>query len=402
MNSHRHFVFLQGMPSPFFRQLGALLAHRGHRVTRINLCVGDWLFWRGHNTIAYRGRYADWPLFIANFLDENGVTDLVLLGEQRRYHKEAVSIAQERGVRVTVNDFGYLRPDWITLERDGMGGNSRFPRDPQEIIKRGANLVAADPAQQYKDSAKGMMIADLLYNFSNLFLGALFPHYRRTDCRPHTLIYTVTSAKQLVMMRLRRKKNLDRMDRILASKREYFVLPLQLDHDFQIVAYSPFQGMSEVLRLVLASFSRFSQSHQRLVIKVHPWDAGLVSWEKLIHRIAGELSVSDRVDYLDGGNLDSLVKQAKGMVTVNSTSGLHALQAGCPVKVLGQAVYDVPGLTFQGNLDAFWRSGELPDTKLMAAFVKLMASSIQLRGVYFSEPGCSAAAAAAVQKLEAA
>ena len=56
---------------------------------------------------------------------------------------------------------------------------------------------------------------------------------------------------------------------------------------------------------------------------------------------------------LDGGSLDELVQHALGMVTVNSTAGLHALQMSCPVITLGQAVYDVPDLTFQGELDEF-------------------------------------------------
>ena len=38
---------------------------------------------------------------------------------------------------VAVTDFGYLRPDWIVLERDGMGAESRFPRDPDtDYVKR--------------------------------------------------------------------------------------------------------------------------------------------------------------------------------------------------------------------------------------------------------------------------
>ena len=106
-----------------------MLLEKGCRVTRINFLV--WL--TGCTGIAdplsYRGRYAKWERFIGEFFDRNDVTDLVLLGEQRRYHKEAIVVtAQARGIRVIVNDFGYLRPDWITFESDGMGGNSSLTR----------------------------------------------------------------------------------------------------------------------------------------------------------------------------------------------------------------------------------------------------------------------------------
>src|ERR1700741_1031180 len=136
--SQLHFLFLQGMPSPFFRRIAAGLAARGCRTTGMNFCLGDWLFWGGRNAVNYRGSLADWPAFIDAFLVRESVTDLVLLGEQRRYHREAIQAAQARGIRVTVTDFGYLRPDWITLERDGMSGNSRFPRAMAPLRERAA------------------------------------------------------------------------------------------------------------------------------------------------------------------------------------------------------------------------------------------------------------------------
>lgn len=400
-SSGRHFVFLQGMPSPFFRRVGAALESNGCRVTRINLCIGDWLFWHGRSTLSYRGREADWGRFIADFFECNGVTDLVLLGEQRRYHKEAVHLAQALGIRVTVTDFGYLRPDWITLEFDGMGGNSRFPRDPQEIRRRAASVGQADLSRRYVDSAFNMAASDLLYNFANFFLGICYPYYRRTDCRPHTLIYTLTSALHLLRSRLAREASRARVSEITTSSSRYFVLPLQLDHDFQIVAYSPFGGMGEVIRVVIESFARHASVESSLVIKVHPWDAGLVNWRRMVGLVAEEFGVAGRVEYLEGGSLDELARAAAGMVTVNSTAALHALQAGCPVKVLGQAVYDMPGLTFQGALDEFWKSPISPDRELLDAFVNLMAATIQVRGVFFSEPGCSVAVEATVQRLMA-
>jgi len=173
-----------------------------------------------------------------------------------------------------------------------------------------------------------------------------------------------------------------------------------LDHDFQIVAYSPFDGMIDVIRTVMLSFSKYASIDTRLVIKVHPWDSGLRNWGREVAKLARIFSISNRVDYLHGGNLDELARNAEGMVTVNSTSGLHALQIKCPVKVLGKAVYDVDGLTYQGSLDSFWQLKQEPNEHLLKAFVNLMAATIQIQGVFFNEPGCTAAVDAAVSKLE--
>ena len=118
-----------------------------------------------------------------------------------------------------------------------------------------------------------------------------------------------------------------------------------------------------------------------------------------IQKLANRLGIANRVVYLQGGDLGRLIRGSIGMVTVNSTSGVHALQLGSPVKVLGAAVYDIAGLTYQDGLDTFWRSALPPDQDLVNAFIKAMASSIQIRGVYFSEPGLSVAVHEATKRL---
>lgn len=395
----RHFVFLQGMPSPYFSRIARGLTNLGCRTTRINLCVGDWLFWRGTSAVNYRGHYADWPEFISGFFDRNGVTDLILLGEQRGYHKEAVAAAHARGIRVTVSDFGYLRPDWITLERDGMSGLSRFPREPQEIRRRALLAQQANLAPCYADGALQMVAADLLFNISTVLFWWLYPHYRRSDRRPHPLIYTATSGKHLLHTRLAQPHAHRLVSTLLTSKARYYLFPLQLEHDFQIVAYSPFKDMGCAIKTVLRSFARCADSDARLILKVHPWDAGLRNWNKLIHRWAGGLGIERRVDYLSGGNLDEVMRSSLGVVTVNSTSGIRALQLGIPVKALGQAIYDIPGLTYQGELDAFWSRATAPDPALLKAFIDLLAATVQVRGVFFKEPGLTAAVAESVRRL---
>lgn len=397
--SDLHFVFLQGMPSPFFSRIAEALAARGCRTTRINLCIGDRLFWHGSPALDYRGRLKDWPAFVADFFDHNGVTDLILLGEQRNYHKLAIEVAQARGIRVTVTDFGYLRPDWINLERDGMSGNSHFPRDIGPILILAAGLPRADLAPHYRDSSLNMALGDLLYSFANVFLGWLYPHYCRSDKRPHPLLYFPLIGKRLLFARAGQRRAQQQVHVLRATRTRYYLFPLQLEHDFQIVAYSPFRALDEAIRLVIESFSRHSEEDTRLVIKVHPWDPVLHDWGKRIQRQAREFGVENRVDYLDGGSLDELLPDCLGMVTVNSTSGIRALQLGCPVKTLGQAVYDIRGLAYQGELDRFWREAGRPDPGQVDAFVDVLAATIQIRGVFFSEPGLSAAVEAAAQRL---
>ena len=395
----RHVVFLQGMPCAFFKDVAARLREAGLRTTRINLCTGDALFWRGPSAVNYRGTYKGWPNFITRFFEREGVTDLVLLGEQRYYHREAVAAAKALGIAVTVTDFGYLRPDWITLERDGMSGASRFPRDPAAIRSLAKGLPEPDWSAQYADGGVRMACGDLIHNFANVLLGWLYPFYRRSDRRPHTLLYTAACAVRLYAnRRLREGAELFVRD-ISTSGARYYVFPLQLNFDFQIVAYSDFDGVGDAIRMVLTSFARHAPEDTQLVLKEHPWDPALVQWQRVMNEIAGALGIAGRVHYLRGGSLDDLIRGASGVVTVNSTTGLRALQLGRPLKVLGQAVFDIPGMSFQGTLDAFWTEGAAPDAGLVRDFLLALSHTVQIRGTFFGKAGMAAAVNSAAWRL---
>lgn len=396
-----HFLFLQGLPSPFFSRIARGLAGLGCRTTGINLCVGDQLFWRGPDAVNYRGRLADWPDYIAGFLDKNGVTDIVLVGEQRSYHKIAIEAAQTRNIRVTVSDFGYMRPDWITLESDGMNGNSRFPSDPETILKLAAAVPAADLARHYEDGFWAMAAGDMLYHFGNYFFWWLFPHYRRPYKRDHPFLHYLSIGKRILFAKRNHRRAERRFSELKASSARYFVFPLQLEHDFQIVAYSPFNSLEEAIQLVIRSFAGHADEKARLLVKVHPLEPGLKNWGRFVYSLANELGIGNRVDFVDGGNLGEIITASAGMITVNSTAGISALKLGSPVMTLGEAIYDVAGMTYQGELEAFWKDATPPDTALVDAFVNAIAATIQIRGVFYSEPGLTAAVGHAVDRLYA-
>jgi capsular polysaccharide export protein len=95
-----------------------------------------------------------------------------------------------------------------------------------------------------------------------------------------------------------------------------------------------------------------------------------------------------------------MLHNAPGCVLVNSTVGLFALQLGCPLKVLGNAIFDVPGMTFQGSLDEFWSQTRRPDMRLVQDFVRLAAGALHVRGGYYTQAALDMAVPATVQRLE--
>jgi capsular polysaccharide export protein len=395
----RHFLFLQGMPCDFFRRVGDALEERGHRVSRINLCFADWLFWHDHRAVNYRGRLPAWEGFLREFVLNHAVTDLVLLGEQRKYHKQAVALAQSLGLRVMATDFGYFRPDWITLEPNGMGEQSTMPKDPAVIRRLAVGLDEVDFTPRYRDSSVRMSLGDLAGSLGNVLFRPFYPHYQQSDERPHPFVYFPAMGLSLIRKSMRAREVERKLECVLRSNRPFFVFPLQLDHDFQIRAYSPFRGMDEAIDRVLESFARHAPQECELVVKTHPWDPGMLRWGDLIERKARVLGVSGRIHYLDGGSLDDMMAKSRGVVTINSTSGLKALQLNRPVQVLGSAVYAIEGLTNASGLDAFWTDPDQPDVQLLDAFIRLLVDRTQVRGVFFDPEGKRSAQSQFVNRL---
>ena len=128
----RSFLFLQGPHGSFFRELGRELSSKGADVTRVNLCGGDVWDWP-FGALCYHGRTSDWSEWIARLMERREVTDLLVYGDWRPHHREAVHIARLCGIRVWAFDEGYIRPDWITMEEGGVNGNSHLPHTPGDV-----------------------------------------------------------------------------------------------------------------------------------------------------------------------------------------------------------------------------------------------------------------------------
>ncbi|WP_424811796.1 capsule biosynthesis protein [Roseococcus sp. YIM B11640] len=392
----RRFLFLQGPTSPYAAEVARGLVALGHEARRINLCLGDKLFWRGPGATDYRGRFEDWRAFIAAYLREQAITDMVLLGEQRPYHKPAIAAARPLGIAVTVTDFGYLRPDWLAVECDGMNGESRFPRDPAEILARAAALPPLDRRVLHRDSFPRRAVWDMAYHLTNL-LPWPFPHYRRATLHHPLLVYPAMGWRLLGQGRAAREA----AARFEAGKARgpVFLFAMQMENDYSIRAYSPYPDMDTPLRETALSFARHAPAGARLAVKPHPLDPGLKNWRRRIGRIAREAGIEGRVDYLGAGPLEPLLPRLAGLVTVNSTAGLSALEAGTPTLAMGQAIYRIPGLAFEGSLDDFWTRAGPPDPALVAAAIRLLGAAHHVRGAYYARPALDTAVAQTVRRL---
>ena len=395
----RNVLLLQGLMGRLFRRLGQGLIQSGHSVFKVNFNGGDRLFWRLPGGIEYRGTLKEWPAAFRTILRDNGITDVVLFGDCRAHHVPAVAICRELGLPVHVFEEGYIRPDWVTLELGGVNGHSDLPREPGWYRQLAAELPPIPQHSQVPASFARRALEGLAYNVGDVFTRWYYPHWE--NHRPwHPLIEGLGWARKLWRGRQRREEAAALVKRLLKSETPFYLFPLQLASDAQIRLHSPFVTMNDAIMIVLRSFARNAPQGTRLVVKEHPLDNGVVDWREEVRSMAGTLNIEDRVDYLGFGDIVPVARRAKGMVTINSTSGTFALAMGVPVIALGQAIYDMADLTFQHGIDRFWTEGTAPDAETFAAFRRVLVEKCLIPGGFFSEEALDKVVRHAVARLE--
>ena len=397
LRGERHFLFVTAPFGAFSRELAARLRQEGARCSRVILNGGDVLDWGLSHAQPYYGPLQGWSAWLRETVRRARVTDLILYGDCNPYCAEAKAVAADLGLPTHIFEQGYFRPFWITLEREGVNANSRLRRDPE--IYRTLSMAPG--------SAEPVWLAPLtppavrkIFAY-HVALGLLHPMFSRY--RPP---YVYSAHRQLAghvrryfAQRLARRRARRELAQAMAKPGPIFVALLQRPGDSQLMRHSPFRSTADFVRRVVESFAAFAPAEARLIFKSHPLDPGLEPHAKAIAGAASEAGVHDRVAFVDDGDLNEMLERVAGVVTINSTSGLTALEHARPTVVLGKAIYDIPGLTHQRGLDVFWTSSDAPDAELFEAFRGLEMARTQINGAYATRRGVELAAPEAARRM---
>lgn len=399
----RHFLFLQGPHGSFFKRLGEDLLKKNYQVSRINLCGGDWFDWHGEHTCCYHGQKNLWGVWISRYFTLYAVTDLLVFGDWRPMHSEAISIAKIKNIRIWVFEEGYLRPAYITMERDGVNGRSHLFSDLGDIIDEFEKLQKESLLEPKRVANPLSHRMKLAFNYSAFeFLARpFFPWY--TTHRPNGVIKEGLAW----LLRLIKKNNKllitkQEIRRIYRTKKKFFLFPLQLDSDSQVRLYSPFSGMKDAIIYVLSSFAKFAPKNEILVVRNHPMDNGLINYYQFIKSFSEAIGISKRVFFVETGNVKFMLEHAKAMVVLNSTIGMTGLRNSLPVYCVGTSIYAMPNLAIdkrQQKLDDFWKNPAKPNMKYVEAFEGILKNRVLINGSFYSDEGIQIAIPSCVQKI---
>jgi capsular polysaccharide export protein len=376
--ANRRLLMLQGPAGPFFRRLARQLEARGTGVTRVVFNAADHLFW-GPGAVPFRGRFDEWPAFFRALVAERAIDCVLLFGDTRPLHRMAIEICGELGIEIYVIEEGYLRPDFVTLERGGVGGLSSMPRDP-------AFFRALEPAPLPEPRPVGNVLAratawTIVYACTHGLFSWRYPHYRHhRSIRPFEQAFYWSRGGIRRVLHGRRDRDID----VRLAEAQFFLVPLQVHLD-AAVRYCDFSSVEEFIRLVVASFADHAPPETSLVLKDHPLGRPYRDYSELVAELRARHALGDRLVYADVIHLPSALRHARGTVVINSTVGLSSIHHGTPVKCLGQAVYDMPGLTHQGPLDTFWRDPGGVDPDLYRRFRWWLRTHNQINGSVWTD-----------------
>jgi len=384
----RRFLFLQGPHGPFFHRLGRMITAAGAQVWRVGFNRGDRAFWPTDGFIPYRGAPEDWPATVADLIARLHITDLVLYGDTRPIHAQAILAAREAGLTIHVFEEGYLRPYWVTYERGGSNGHSRLMQTSVAQMQTALaqlDMDLPDAPARWGDMRQHIFWGALYHWFvlTGFWDFRTFKPHRSLTVMQEFLLYV----KGMLLLPVHRWQRMLATLRIKHSGFPYHLVLLQLEHDASFRMHSPFRSMTEFLALVVEGFARGAPSHHHIVFKAHPLEDGRVAIARELRHLARAHGVSGRVHFVRGGKLAGLLNHARSAVTVNSTAAQQVLWRGLPLKTFGAAVYAKPEFVSTQSLPDFFALPTRPDSRAYRDYRHYLLETSQIAGGFYSAQG---------------
>jgi len=370
-----------GYIGTFFARLARHLEAEGVEVYKVSFPLHEFGF-PAHQRLPYRGPMVQFRDFLKDQIQQKGIRHLFMVNDFPIPHRIALNLcvelrAQGVAVEAYVFELGYLRPNFVTLEpngvnaRSGLNQNSDFYRalPPVEVIPQ----ALRKPGIRWRKLWK-----------APTFIWHAFTSYQIVE-GAHKLQPTPAYVWAAVKGFVRKYRYaLDERDvkATLLNGDSFFLGVLQVATDSQLTGEKNFESVEAFIASMVESFVRAAPSHARLFIKHHPRDRGYNNYALLVESLVRRFGLRGRVFYFHDSPLAPILRHpgCRGVVLINSTVGYQSLFHGVPLKALGTAPYNIEGLADQQPLDAFWCAPIAPDPDLFRRFYHHVRSTTQING----------------------
>jgi capsular polysaccharide export protein len=379
-SAKRKVLIIQGDWESGMSHLALDLKDAGHKVAKVFFCAPDFIYsFRGIRTHLFRRPLEEFEHWLREIVRKHNYDTFFLYNHYRPYNQIAWDLAHELGLGCKVFELGLIRPDCVMVFDKEEFPLQHVPRLWNQILK---GDYVPQPLPRPAELCQVNTTAKLLQFCTNFLISRitwpLFPHF--VDQRQMNLWHHLKHSL-VHMVRFVERDRDGELDAWFAGdlSDQYYAVPLQVHSDTQITRCSTFDSIEQFIRTVAISFANHAPAGTKLVFKVHPMDRGYKDYADLITGL-NEFIGGHRLLYVDRVHLPTLLEHSRGVVNINSSVGISGLVHLAPVLALGEAVYDLPELTFQGSLDEFWTQAENPPPHRVKQFIDLLLENNQGRG----------------------
>lgn len=379
---NKNILLLQGPIGPFFKRLSKKLKPVAKSIKKINFNGGD-LFFYPQNADNYYGNLEDLKEYLKEYYQKHEIDFILMFNDCRPIHTIAKTVAYECNIRVGVFEEGYIRPDYVTFENDGVNAFSSTPK--KRSFYENYCEISSIETVKIGNTFPLMARYAIMYWFFAFLCSPFFNnsiHHRSLN--PFEFFPWWISAYRKYKYKIRERKNYETIEKF---KNKYFLVPLQVYNDTQILTHYEKGNVETFIEGIIKSFANNSSGEDIVVFKHHPMDRGYKNYKNFILSLSIKYKLKGRVLYIHDGHLPTLLENAKGAIMINSTVGISAMHHKCPLKVCGDAFYDIEGLTYQGELDDFWSDAQdnKPDMELFKSFKNYIISKTQINGSFYKD-----------------
>jgi capsular polysaccharide export protein len=372
----KKFLFLQGPMGPFFNNLARFLESYERETLNVVFNGGDQFYCRKRHSVSYQKTSSEFPGWLSEIQLKFNFDSILCFGDCRPLHQAAKVWAQNNSVRFLVFEEGYLRPHFITLEEEGVNANSPLSRDADfyHSLPEPSTLIFNNLA------------SSTIKRMSHAVWYCLMCWYHRHDYKSYQHHKSISIMPETVCwMRSFWRKPVNRLKQVSIAQKikkelsgNYYLAVLQVYNDSQVHYHSDYKDIENYIGSVIHSFYQSAPQGSHLLFKHHPMDRGHRDYAELIEFLSHEAGISGRVLYVHDLPIDDLLFHSRAVVTINSTVGISALIKSKPLKVLGRALYDIAGMTFQEDLRCFWQADFQPNEILVSRFIHYLRENTQL------------------------
>ena len=375
-------LLLMGPIGSFFARLARHLEKTGVPVWKVSFPLHEFGF-AGRQRITYNGKMELFQDFLLEQIEAKGIRHLFMYGDFIDPHRLAIELIQRLNAQADrpfkidawVFELGYVRPNYVSLEKERCNSRSSMNRPVAyyHALAKVESLPQSKAPSEMRWRKCWKMPTFIQHAFTNypIIKG---PH--KLQPRPSYLLAQTWGLLRKYLYQITERG----IRHQLLGGIPFILVPLQVATDSQISLGSSYSGMETFIEELITSFADHGRRGDWLVFKHHPRDRGYNNYGRWIAHLAKAHGIRDRVLYYHDGPLGPILKQARAVITINSTVGLQALFHATPTKALGHTYYNLPGLTDQQPLANFWRDPQGSDRSLFQRFYNHLITTTQISG----------------------